>query len=1253
MTKLNQIQNALLELDGGKFQKLADSYLYKKGYEWINSLGSVAGSDKVRKGTPDTFFCLPNGKYALVEYTTQQTGVLGKMKDDLDKCLKTGVPIEEIIFCHTSTLLITEEHDIGIECIKYGINIKIFGIDKISQDLYHRYPILARDFLDIEVDTGQIMSPDDFISIYGRNKLATRLDTKFLFRETEIEQTLQGLENSNMIIISGRPGIGKSRFALECCKRFKDAHPDYNFQCIYNRGQDLYEDLRAYFSGPGNFLILVDDANRVSRFDYIVQLLQDQHEDQRIKVIVTVRDYALDGIRDSASSQGDAPIMELKPLEDNQIKQLVEDEFVILNLLYLERIADISKGNPRLAMMAAEVAKRENKLESIIDVTVLYDKYFESVRKDLQELSDKNLLKVAGIVAFFQSIDYSNDQIMASIEDAFEMPSGTFWETAQKLHDLEIFDMYENEVVKTSDQILSTYLFYLAFFKDKVLEFSILLEHFFPKNRHHLVDAIYPVRNTFNPDEVEGEMREPVDKAWLSLEERNDKDGLLHLLGVFWFLFPTETLLYVRGQIDEMDLKELDLSKMEFKENSWIPSPSILDILGSFKYGNDADFRIALELLLEYVAKRPDELPQVLFLLIDRFGFDHRSHFNGFRIQQDVIDLLWKHANNGQNVLYSRIFLAVADKYIQIKFHTTELKSHHSFSTINFQLPPTPEIKQLRQKIWDRVFLLYKIKSLQRIVLNVLHNYCISNLADSVKEIETQDAIRVLNFINTDLNSDSFCVCFAVHEYLNLLGSHGIPFDRDINVKFTNEVYKLSTVLLQNNSERRNLNLSHEKYGQLKKMLIDEETKDFELSDYKRFFNMCQEIYIEMVPKRMDYQIQIETINILLALADRKPTLYINVLEYYLRLGDPFNLISLPESSRVIAKLVEICSAERSYEILRSLDPKMRPWLFFYYISLPASEISNVHLHELYSLYRETEGNDLPRSLDFLLKYCFIDEDIVVRITEIILEKVRADSNYAYALASLFNKYTNINKNIINIFFKNKTVLKDAYFAVLKINEHVDYDGKTFERILDVDSNFISEYIDHVYKTKMMRGLSHDTRDFSFLWIRDDHEEVIALALNQVFKNESEQGAFQYAYTYLDIFFVNKKDHKMHDEISEKQDRFLNGFIKQQYKNPDLMSFIFGVIADFSVERRLQFVVLFLEYNKSFEDFQKLALEPNSWGWSGSAVPMLEKRVGYFESLLLHLNDVQLLQHRQHVERIIQGIRIQIEWEKKKDFIGD
>jgi hypothetical protein len=45
-----------------------------------------------------------------------------------------------------------------------------------------------------------------------------------------------------------------------------------------------------------------------------------------------------------------------------------------------------------------------------------------------------------------------------------------------------VFDLYEDEVeiVRVSDQILATYMFYLAFFKEQVLDFADLLDHFFP-----------------------------------------------------------------------------------------------------------------------------------------------------------------------------------------------------------------------------------------------------------------------------------------------------------------------------------------------------------------------------------------------------------------------------------------------------------------------------------------------------------------------------------------------------------------------------------------------------------------------------------------------------------------------------------------------------------------------------------------------------------------------------------------------------
>ena len=98
---------------------------------------------------------------------------------------------------------------------------------------------------------------------------------------------------------------------------------------------------------------------------------------------------------------------------------------------------------------------------------------------------------------------------------------------------------------------------------------------------------------------------------------------------------------------------------------------------------------------------------------------------------------------------------------------------------------------------------------------------------------------------------------------------------------------------------------------------------------------------------------------------------------------------------------------------------------------------------------------------------------------------------------------------------------------------------------------------------------------------------------------------------------------------------------------------MFGAIGDFSDERRFRFIALFLKSNNNFEEFEKLPLEPATWSWQGSAVPMYQTRVKYFESLLQLLNTVDFLQHKQYVERYVHGLRERIEQEKKKNFMED
>src|ERR1051326_2087651 len=226
MSKITQIEKALLEIDPARFQRLCDSYLVYRGYDRINPIGLVIGADKVAQGTPDTLIARSDGKYVFAEYSTQQEGLAGKFMGDLAKCFdegKTGIPVKrihEIVLCHNSILKTAEVHKLGEECRRHGVMLTTFGLGTIAHDLYQKYRGLAKDLLHVEVDTGQIVRAEEFVRAYNRSNFATSLDTTFRFREDEVTKVLTTLEDRDLAFVAGHAGVGKTRMALECCRRY-------------------------------------------------------------------------------------------------------------------------------------------------------------------------------------------------------------------------------------------------------------------------------------------------------------------------------------------------------------------------------------------------------------------------------------------------------------------------------------------------------------------------------------------------------------------------------------------------------------------------------------------------------------------------------------------------------------------------------------------------------------------------------------------------------------------------------------------------------------------------------------------------------------------------------------------------------------------------------------------------------------------------------------------------------------------------
>ena len=449
--------------------RTSDAICHRKA--WANKPNCLKSNKVVR--TPDSLITSETGGFVFAEYTTDQTNLGEKIKRDIEKCLdeaKTGVPldqIERIIFCFNGRLNAAEEHEIRELCAKQGIVVDLISGDAISFDLSAKFPGIARDYLGVKIDSGQILSPSDFVVSYGKSKLAAPLDLKFHFREKELSDALSELEGNDLVLLSGRPGVGKSRLALEVCEQFSSKHPEYTVKCVFGRNRELWDDLAVWFGDAGSYLIFVDDANRISHFEYIVELLTSSREGRDIRVVATVRDYALKQVEDAAAPLGAARVIELPSFSNDEIKGLIKEEYGILNHRYLDRITDIAGGNPRLAVMSAIIAKRENTLSSIHDVTSLYDSYFSNILNELDSrssISTQRLIQVSAIVSFLKAVDRSHEESMAVICDSFNIDQDVFWSVANELHDFEILDMYENEVVRVSDQVLGTYLFYLAVF---------------------------------------------------------------------------------------------------------------------------------------------------------------------------------------------------------------------------------------------------------------------------------------------------------------------------------------------------------------------------------------------------------------------------------------------------------------------------------------------------------------------------------------------------------------------------------------------------------------------------------------------------------------------------------------------------------------------------------------------------------------------------------------------------------------------
>lgn len=215
MSQINQIQEELRQIEGGRFQTLANQYLYRR-YSLSNivEFGSQCGTDKTTRGVPDMYSVEENGHYLFAAYTTSKSDIRDKLLDDAKDCLdksKTGIDpqlIDRIVLCHTYFRL----SPLALEEVRaIDPRIEIIGPETIASDLDGKYPALAHTVLDIPLGKGSFIAPNRFIEHNSHARFRTDLSKPLVHRESELAEAIESIEQNKAVVIQGQSGSGKPR----------------------------------------------------------------------------------------------------------------------------------------------------------------------------------------------------------------------------------------------------------------------------------------------------------------------------------------------------------------------------------------------------------------------------------------------------------------------------------------------------------------------------------------------------------------------------------------------------------------------------------------------------------------------------------------------------------------------------------------------------------------------------------------------------------------------------------------------------------------------------------------------------------------------------------------------------------------------------------------------------------------------------------------------------------------------------------
>lgn len=1236
MGNIQSIQNALIAINETVFQDLCDSFLVSinRDYTAFSRTGSQVGKQKTKKGTPDSCFWQKNGKFVFVEYSTNVTSGVSKLISDVEKCLdksKTGISIDDIskiILFFNFNLKPDEIKNVSEILVGTGIELELYPLDTLALELSINHRNIAHEFLNVPLDSGQVVSIDQFIKEYDKASkgIATPLNNPFVHRENELKKLNDYIAKENLVILSGAPGVGKTKLALEAIKGFVKDNISYSVYCISYKHASLIEDLNQYLHQDEDYILFVDDANRIDSLGQVLGFYKSQRNGN-LKILMTVRDYAFHSVKRSLA-ESKFVSYSINKLTDEHIIDIIKSEpFNIQNYRYQREIIRVAEGNPRLAIMAALVAIEKQSLQVFHDSSDLFERYFSTFINDEGEFADSINIRILGLIAFFYALPYKDKESIIPILDAFELIYNDFIEHIDRLDRLELVEIqYDN--VKIPEQNLSTYFFYKAFIKEGLLSFETLLKGYYNKQKARFHDSIIPANNTFGYDNVVTRIKPALKKYLDSINE--DKDTALDFLSVFCVYLQEEALGFLYNMIAGIPKINVSPTEIYYVKGDYLfKRDSIIELLGDL-FRTHTYLKDFIELSFEYIRKQPYRFSELIDKIKDALTFKPFDADYGFDRQRTLYEVLIKGVNQ-KDIIYTKAFYELSKTFLLFQFEQTEPWHNHSFSFYHYPLPCNNFIKDLRKEIWECLNSNYSDE-----VYSILENY-LHNTHDVVKDIMEHEMPFVCSIIENHLNPDSLIHCKYVQELIRCYKRNAIKSSdlEELSRIYTSRIYEMYLKVSWDRLRDKDCFQydDYEEYTKLKENEIREsfvfENKQEVDSFYNDFISIVK---TENESNRYSYE---KVLDIIVVTTFQN---HFNLGVYFLEIIIRRNLIGYIPNKVFEVALTTEAKADDLWSLIQcdvNVGSK-EAWEMSFYHYIPNSLVCDKYIQGVKQTISNWNSTRFL-NLNSLQKFFVADSNLLNDVFEIIAQKDETQNFHIleYDLKEIFS-------NVLGV---NIELAKRVYIRQAIAQHHFDYKKDILLIILAKDSRFLIDYVDALYFNNSTESKLDSNSVLSIVWDIDNSEEI----LKEIFKKYHKSRPYSSNEHFGNSFFVN-----LSKENEERAGKFLLDYCRENYDDVNIMNFIIDITRISMKGYYSQVLLLYISITQDKEMFSKIHWCINEGAYVGDVI------IGDIEAAkwtnvlsVVNQSDIgyKLIPIKQYINSRIESYQRYAEQERKSKFV--